>query len=60
MVWAAFHFFSDFSFSRATGLVALSHLGMRLFTCVTLSFVIGLAYVAFGVYSSRRGGSYFV
>ena len=41
MVWAAFHFFSDFSFSRATGLVVLSHLGMRLFTCVTLSFVLG-------------------
>lgn len=41
IVWAAFHFFSDFSFSRATGLDVLSHLGMRLFTCVTLSFVLG-------------------
>lgn len=41
IVWAAFHFFSDFSFSRATGLGVLSHLGMRLFTCVTLSFVLG-------------------
>ena len=41
MIWAAFHFFSDFSFSRATGLAVLSHLGMRLFMCVTLSFVLG-------------------
>ena len=41
IVWGAFHFFSDFSFPRATGLVVLSHSGMRLFTCVTLSFVLG-------------------
>jgi membrane protease YdiL (CAAX protease family) len=41
IVWAASHFFSDFSFSRATALVVLSNLGMRLFTCVTLSFVLG-------------------
>src|SRR5207249_12053105 len=41
IVWGAFHFFSDFSFPRATGLVVLSHLWMRLFTCVTLSFVLG-------------------
>ncbi len=41
IVWGAFHFFSDFSFPRATGLVVLSHSWMRLFTCVTLSFVLG-------------------
>lgn len=41
IVWAAFHFFSDFSFSGATVLVVLGHLGMRLFMCVTLSFALG-------------------
>lgn len=41
VVWAAFHFFSDFSFSGEAVLVVLSHLGMRLFMCVTLSFVLG-------------------
>jgi membrane protease YdiL (CAAX protease family) len=41
MVWAAFHFFSDFSFTRATNLMALEHLGGRVFLCVTLSFVLG-------------------
>ena len=40
MVWAAFHFFSDSSFTRATNLVMLEHLGMRVFMCVTLSFVL--------------------
>lgn len=41
IVWAAFHFFSDFSFSGATVLIVLNHLGMRLFMCVTLSVVLG-------------------
>jgi len=41
MVWAAFHFFSDFSFTRATNLMVLEYLGMRVFMCVTLSFVLG-------------------
>jgi len=41
MVWAAFHFFSDFSFTRATNLMVLEHLGARVFMCVTLSFVLG-------------------
>lgn len=41
MVWAAFHFFSDFSFTRATDLMVLEHFGTRVFMCVTLSFVLG-------------------
>jgi membrane protease YdiL (CAAX protease family) len=41
IVWAAFHFFSDFSFTRATDLMVLEHLGTRLFMCETLSFVLG-------------------
>jgi membrane protease YdiL (CAAX protease family) len=41
VVWAAFHFFSDFSFSRATDLKVLEYLSFRLFMCVTLSFVFG-------------------
>lgn len=41
MVWAASHFFSDFSFTRATDLLVLEHLGTRVFMCVTLSFVLG-------------------
>src|SRR5438132_14084953 len=41
IVWAAFHFFSDFSFMRATDLMVLEHLGTRLFMCETLSFVLG-------------------
>ena len=41
MVWAAFHFFSDFSFTRASNLMVLEHLGTRVFICVTLSFVLG-------------------
>jgi len=41
IVWAAFHFFSDFSFSRVTDLIVLEHFGIRMFMCVTLSFVLG-------------------
>jgi membrane protease YdiL (CAAX protease family) len=41
IVWAAFHFFSDFSFSRTTDLTVLEHLGMRMFMCTTLSYVLG-------------------
>lgn len=41
IVWAAFHFFSDFSFTRAADLMVLEHLGTRLFMCETLSFVLG-------------------
>src|SRR5262249_10043007 len=41
MVWAAFHFFSDFSFTRATDLMVLEHFAMRMFMCLTLSFVLG-------------------
>lgn len=41
IVWAAFHFFSDCSFSRATDLQVLERLGIRIFTCLALSFVFG-------------------
>jgi membrane protease YdiL (CAAX protease family) len=41
IVWAAFHFFSDFSFSRATDLGVLEHLSFRVFICVTHSFIFG-------------------
>jgi len=40
IVWAAFHFFSDFSFSRTTDAEVFLKLGFRLFMCVTLSFVL--------------------
>jgi membrane protease YdiL (CAAX protease family) len=43
IVWAAFHFFSDFSFSRITDAEVFLKLGLRLFMCVTLSF--GLAWL---------------
>jgi len=41
IMWAAFHFFSDFSFTHATNLMVLELLGTRLLMCVTLSFVLG-------------------
>lgn len=41
IVWAAFHFFSDFSFSRAADLMILEHIGMRMCMCMTLSYVLG-------------------
>lgn len=40
IVWAAFHFFSDFSFSHFTDQEALVRLCLRMFTCVALSFVL--------------------
>jgi membrane protease YdiL (CAAX protease family) len=48
IVWAAFHFFSDFSFSRLTETDALLRLGSRLFTCLTLSYVFGWLTLRFG------------
>ena len=41
IVWAAFHFFSDFSFMRYTGLAVPLQLSFRVLMCVTLSFVLG-------------------
>lgn len=41
VVWSAFHFYSDFSFSPVTDLIVLERIGTRLFTCVILSFVFG-------------------
>jgi membrane protease YdiL (CAAX protease family) len=41
MVWAAFHFFSDFSFSHFTYSAVFLTLGLRIFMAVTLSFVLG-------------------
>jgi membrane protease YdiL (CAAX protease family) len=40
IVWAAFHFFSDFSFSHFTNQGALTKLCFRMFMCVALSFVL--------------------
>ena len=41
IVWAAFHFHSDVSFSRATTTDALMILGSRLAVCMVLSYVFG-------------------
>lgn len=41
VVWAAFHFLADFSFSRDTYLQVLERVGIRIFTCFALSFVFG-------------------
>jgi membrane protease YdiL (CAAX protease family) len=41
IVWAAFHFHSDVSFSRATITDALMILGSRLAVCVVLGYVFG-------------------
>ncbi len=41
IVWAAFHFFSDFWFTRLSAQGALFKLGLRVFMCITLSFVLG-------------------
>jgi membrane protease YdiL (CAAX protease family) len=40
VVWAAFHFFSDFSFSHFTDSAVFLTLGLRIFMCVALSFVL--------------------
>jgi len=40
VIWAAFHFFSDFSFSSFTDQEVLAKLGFRMFMCVALSFVL--------------------
>jgi membrane protease YdiL (CAAX protease family) len=40
IVWAAFHFFSDFSFLRSTDQGVLAKLGNRIFMCLALNFVL--------------------
>jgi membrane protease YdiL (CAAX protease family) len=40
IVWAAFHFFSDFSFLRSTDQEVFAKLGYRIFVCVALSFAL--------------------
>lgn len=40
IVWAAFHFYLDFSFSHFTDAEVFLKLGFRIFMCVTLSFVL--------------------
>jgi membrane protease YdiL (CAAX protease family) len=40
IVWAAFHFFSDFSFARATDWEVLAQIGFRMFMCVALNFAL--------------------
>ena len=41
MIWAAFHFSSDFAFARVTDQEAILKLASRIFTCLVLSFVLG-------------------
>jgi membrane protease YdiL (CAAX protease family) len=41
IVWAAFHFFSDFAFARVTDQDAILKLTSRIFTCLVLSYVFG-------------------
>jgi membrane protease YdiL (CAAX protease family) len=41
MVWAAFHFSSDFAFARVTDREAILKLASRIFTCLVLSYVLG-------------------
>lgn len=40
IVWAAFHFFSDFSFLRSTDQGVLAKLGNRIFMCLALNFAL--------------------
>jgi membrane protease YdiL (CAAX protease family) len=40
IVWAAFHFFSDFSFLRSSDQGVLVRLGFRIFMCVALNFAL--------------------
>lgn len=40
IVWASFHFFSDFSFSRFTDQEVLIKLALRMFMCVALTFAL--------------------
>ena len=41
IVWAAFHFSSDFRFSGASDFAVVQLLGFRLFVCLSLGFVLG-------------------
>jgi membrane protease YdiL (CAAX protease family) len=41
IVWAAFHFFSDFSFVRVTDQAVILKLASRILTCLVLSYVFG-------------------
>jgi len=41
IVWAAYHFFADFSFVHPTNVEVFEKLGFRIFMCVALSFVLG-------------------
>src|SRR6267143_5871360 len=41
IVWAAFHFSSDFAFARVTDQETILKLASRIFTCLALSYVLG-------------------
>ena len=41
IIWAAYHFFYDFSFLRSAHVNVFEKLGFRIFMCITLSFVLG-------------------
>jgi membrane protease YdiL (CAAX protease family) len=48
IVWAAFHFVSDVSFSRLTDTDVLLKLGWRILFCLALSYVLGWLTLRFG------------
>jgi membrane protease YdiL (CAAX protease family) len=48
IVWAAFHFVSDVSFSRLTGTGVLLRLSWRILFCLALSYVLGWLTLRFG------------
>ena len=48
IVWAAFHFVSDVSFSRLTGTDVLLKLSWRILFCLTFSYVLGWLTLRFG------------
>jgi len=48
IVWAAFHFASDFSFARLTEIDVLLKLGWRILFCLALSYVLGWLALRFG------------
>src|SRR6266403_5193022 len=41
IVWAAFHFSSDFAFARVTDQETILKLASRIFTCLAPSYVLG-------------------
>ncbi|HEV2198129.1 MAG TPA: type II CAAX endopeptidase family protein [Candidatus Acidoferrum sp.] len=72
ITWAAYHFFSDFSFLGSTPVNVFEKMGFRIFMCIGLSFVLGwltlrtgsvlpaaLAHGLYNVFSASGLGSTF-